>query len=199
MNISSLKCPGCGWHGTTMVVGSHAQSDAQVEGLGIDLSFYIELACDCGYGQVIVDVGTSPLEWIQNMFVYLPQVGEPVKVKIDEETGNLLAFIYKNKHYEIAKTILSHSVPKPESPDHRNTFYLVEFQSGDALLKKEQAVPIDSNQQTIDMWFIIDHNVKPGAPIPHKLPARKLPSAYLSRKYAMEGASPQSLTSFTHK
>lgn len=186
MNISNLKCPGCGRYGTTIVVGSHAQSDAQFEGLGIDLSLYIELACPCGYGQIIVDVDTSPLEWIQNMFAYLSQVGELAKVKIDEETGNLLAFSYKNKHYEIAKTILSYSVPKPELPEYRNTFYLVEFQGGDALLKKEQGVPTDSNQQTVIVWFIIDHNVKPGTPIPHKLPARKLSSAYLSRKYATE-------------
>jgi hypothetical protein len=194
MNINNLKCPGCGRYGTTIVVGSHVQSGAQLEEPDSDfqVSFSIELACscrDCGYGRTIIDVDTSPLEWLQNMFDYLPQVGEPVKVEVDEETGNLLAFIYKNKHYDIAKTILSHSVPKPESLEHRNTFYLVEFQGGDALLKKEEGVPTDSNQQAVDIWFIIDHYVKSGAPIPQKLPARKPSSAYLSRKYATESYS----------
>lgn len=186
MNINNLKCPGCGRYGTSVVVSPRAQPGPQLGEPDIALSLDIELACDCGYGQTIVDVDTSPLEWLQNIFDYLPQVGEPVKVEIDEETGNLLAFIYKNKHYDIAKTILSYSVPKPESPEHRNTFYVVEFQGGDALLKKEQGVPTVSNQQVVDIWFIIDHNVKEVVPIPDKLPDRKLPLAYLSRKYAVK-------------
>jgi len=85
-------------------------------------------------GATLIDVETTPVEWIKNIVNCLPKTGAPITVVRDENESVILGFSYEGNDYECINTKLSCTLLDPVDRKRRITYYQVETTTGEALI-----------------------------------------------------------------
>lgn len=119
-------------------------------------------------GPTLINIDTSPVEWLQNIIKCFPQPGIPISVIKDENEPVILGFSHNGKDYE-GKTTFSCSIVNTDNKNQRITYYEIELHDGRALII--QVANIGDINASPESWLLgeIEESDRPR---PESLPGK---------------------------